>query len=828
MTTIVTRAGKGSELTWDEMDANFENLNSALPAAMDSATAQAGVSNIPETISASVLNGAVQYGAFTPVGTIASSTVGGALGELDTEKASLAQLSASTGSSLINTIQSGTGAVSRTVAAKLNDTVSVKDFGAVGDGVTDDTAAFNLVIATGKSIYVPSGNYLISSALTTLQGGQSLYGATAYSSILYVAGSGYDVVTLQGKFSTVTRIGFLAVGSVNRTSGSYVTITSSSILASTNNEVVDFYMAHGATGIYVTGPNTVNTYIDNGYILAATVAIGIGILIDGGANAEITNVLIDGGTGSTAYPMAAQPLAAISIPNHGGAFLTSVSTARMGTGLLLAPTTGQVSGLHSIVNCDFDSNNNYGVYIAPTGTGSSVGSSFSNVWAGNNNIGICINAANTASAGGNQFASTRIYNSYKQGFYLQNIGTGGTFAFSDSSITGSSLIFAGYAHFEIAANIGKFNFTNNVIGDMPPFSSPSALCGVLIGAGDTGFVVADNYFISPLTGIVDNSTTTDKVIRDNYGSTVVYNNAKFTSISSHGVGNVATNLSAGDAALASNSTGSTNTALGVNALNKNTTGISNCSVGYGSLANNISGANNVVMGVNNLYYNTLGVQHTALGHNALQSCTTAVATLGAITGGSGYTNGSYTGVALTYVSGSTALAYPTANITVAGGIVTACTLATNGFGFLDTTTVMSCASIGAGTGFAISPATLATANTNTAIGDLSGWKITTGSNNVILGSYSGLGAPISQTGSNYVVLSDGAGNVRGYFDASGHAIFNATTRTAGYTVATLPTGVTGMRAYVTNALTPVWGSTVVAGGAVTVPVFYNGSNWIVG
>jgi len=38
-------------------------------------------------------------------------------------------------------IQSGTGAIQRTVESKLKDTVSVKDFGAVGDGVVDDTAA---------------------------------------------------------------------------------------------------------------------------------------------------------------------------------------------------------------------------------------------------------------------------------------------------------------------------------------------------------------------------------------------------------------------------------------------------------------------------------------------------------------------------------------------------------------------------------------------------------------------------------------------------------------------------------------------------------------
>jgi len=47
-----------------------------------------------------------------------------------------------------------------------------------------------------------------------------------------------------------------------------------------------------------------------------------------------------------------------------------------------------------------------------------------------------------------------------------------------------------------------------------------------------------------------------------------------------------------------------------------------------------------------------------------------------------------------------------------------------------------------------------------------------------------------------------------------------------YTVSTLPTGVIGAMAYVTDALAPTYMATVVGGGAVVTPVFYNGTNWV--
>ena len=72
------------------------------------------------------------------------------------------ELAKPTGSSHIGYQYPADGSVPRTVEDKLGDFVSVLDFGAKGDGVTDDSIAFRDAIATGKTVYVPdtSGNNL--------------------------------------------------------------------------------------------------------------------------------------------------------------------------------------------------------------------------------------------------------------------------------------------------------------------------------------------------------------------------------------------------------------------------------------------------------------------------------------------------------------------------------------------------------------------------------------------------------------------------------------------------------------------------------------------
>jgi hypothetical protein len=94
-------------------------------------------------------------------------------------RSALAVLNYNTGSSFIGYLAAFVGAVPRTVEGKLQETISVKDFGAVGDGVTDDSAAFSAAWAkmietktlygleryVHISIVIPPGKYYIGSSV---------------------------------------------------------------------------------------------------------------------------------------------------------------------------------------------------------------------------------------------------------------------------------------------------------------------------------------------------------------------------------------------------------------------------------------------------------------------------------------------------------------------------------------------------------------------------------------------------------------------------------------------------------------------------------------
>jgi len=97
------------------------------------------------------------------------------------------------------------------------------------------------------------------------------------------------------------------------------------------------------------------------------------------------------------------------------------------------------------------------------------------------------------------------------------------------------------------------------------------------------------------------------------------------------------------------------------------------------------------------------------------------------------------------------------------------------------------------------------------------------------GTTTGTALNMSGDTSGSLVLQTNGTTTALTLDSSQNATFVGWVKMPVYTVATLPAaGTAGRRAFVNNALTPVALSTVVGGGALTVPVFDNGTNWIVG
>ena len=87
----------------------------------------------------------------------------------------------------------------RTLQAKIDDFVTVRDYGAKGDGATDDTAAINRALtdiyitqtfqATRRALYFPAGTYLVNTSAIKIPAFATIIGEGTRSSVIKRSGS---------------------------------------------------------------------------------------------------------------------------------------------------------------------------------------------------------------------------------------------------------------------------------------------------------------------------------------------------------------------------------------------------------------------------------------------------------------------------------------------------------------------------------------------------------------------------------------------------------------------------------------------------------------
>ncbi|MCK6417831.1 MAG: glycoside hydrolase family 55 protein [Alphaproteobacteria bacterium] len=142
----------------------------------------------------------------------------------------------------------GTGAVTRTATDKLGDLISVKDFGAAGDGITDDTLAFQKALAVHDAILIPRGVFLITGTVS-LDTRKSLIGL-GQRSVIKAQSNSFFALEIPAGFTTVSNL---------RIEGGLVGIKLWGKDAEcVQNTVSDVQIIGAATGIVLDGYNDTN------------------------------------------------------------------------------------------------------------------------------------------------------------------------------------------------------------------------------------------------------------------------------------------------------------------------------------------------------------------------------------------------------------------------------------------------------------------------------------------------------------------------------------------------------------------------------------------
>jgi hypothetical protein len=97
---------------------------------------------------------------------------------------------------------SGIGATARSITDKVGDAVSIKDFGAIGDGVTDDTLAIQAALQAHNHLYIPQGTYRITDTIQ-ITSGKMISGA-GHNAIFQASNDLFKAIQIRGEYNTLS------------------------------------------------------------------------------------------------------------------------------------------------------------------------------------------------------------------------------------------------------------------------------------------------------------------------------------------------------------------------------------------------------------------------------------------------------------------------------------------------------------------------------------------------------------------------------------------------------------------------------------------------
>ena len=272
----------------------------------------------------------------------------------------VAGLAASGGAGIIGFIQNLVGAITNTVLAKLRLRVDVEDFGAVGDGVSDDTAAFVAAIASGvKNIRLTKPNYRVTNTLGGTRQSIGIIGDAAggfQSTINLDDASGTkDLFAFADGENTLNGYHFSNIAFTRTqiaTAGALVSMSRCGAVKFTRCSFYGKDKVFNALKLF----RTIDVSIIN-----CNGSDTVGDMIDWSGNSSVDksiDLVIEGGRfegGSSSF---------INVSNFcEGLFIKSAILFNFGSKIVnITPNGGNTFTVGKIQNCDIDTSTNYGIY----------------------------------------------------------------------------------------------------------------------------------------------------------------------------------------------------------------------------------------------------------------------------------------------------------------------------------------------------------------------------------------------------------------------------------------------------------------------------------
>lgn len=276
--------------------------------------------------------------------------------------------------SMVTYTPAGSGAVQTTVQAKLRETVSVKDFGAVGDGVADDTVALQNAFAAHNQLFFPEGTYLVDAA-----------GYPTKRAILYSTGvnnivlSGYGA-TIKFKDTSTGPAGLNFIEIVNATNALIEGLT---LDGNRQNQSYGYHgiAFFGGKNLTVRDVYIKNMYYDGVYVRASTVS---------NSDTYPEHVLMDNVVCDACGRNGTSVIGANGITIQNSIFKNTVGDP--GAGIDVEPNVSDIYGVKNLIidNCVIVQNDGRGLVItgnAPANPGETpfcINAKLTNIYAGKN------------------------------------------------------------------------------------------------------------------------------------------------------------------------------------------------------------------------------------------------------------------------------------------------------------------------------------------------------------------------------------------------------------------------------------------------------------